>query len=132
MSETVTLEIPDDLARRARAMAALTNRGLEEAVLDWIGRALAEPPVESISDEQLVALCELQLNDDRQAELSDLLARQREGLLDLDASHRLDALMLDYRRGLVLKARAWKEAVARGLKPRLDDDAARATLRRGG
>jgi hypothetical protein len=124
MSETVTLEIPDDLARRARAMAALTNRGLEEAVLDWIGRAVAEPPVEAISDEQLLALCESQLNDDRQAELSDLLARQREGLLDLDASHRLDALMLDYRRGLVLKARAWKEAVARGLKPRLDDDAA--------
>jgi hypothetical protein len=29
-----------------------------------------------------------------------------------------------YRRGLVLKARAWKEAVARRLKPPLSDDAA--------
>jgi hypothetical protein len=29
-----------------------------------------------------------------------------------------------YRRGLVLKARAWKEAVERGLRPPLTDDAA--------
>jgi hypothetical protein len=124
MSETVTLEIPDDLARRARALAALTNRRLEEAVLDWIGRAVAEPPVEAISDEKLLALCDLRLDDARQSALSDLLALQREAPLDPEARDELHSLMLDYRRGLVLKARAWKEAVARGLKPGLDDDAA--------
>jgi hypothetical protein len=32
--------------------------------------------------------------------------------------------MADYRRGLVLKARAWKEAVARGLRPPPADHAA--------
>ena len=32
--------------------------------------------------------------------------------------------MAGYRRGLVLKARTMTEAVARGLRPRLDDHAA--------
>ena len=37
---------------------------------------------------------------------------------------RLDDLMADYRRGLVLKARAWKEAVTRGLRtPPTDTEA---------
>ena len=124
MSETVTLEIPDELARRVRALAAMTNRGLEEALLEWIGRAVAEAPLDAISDEQLLLLCEARLDQVEQSELSELLARHGEGLTDLEAQQRLDALMRDYRRGLVLKARAWKEAVARGLKPRLDDDAA--------
>ena len=37
---------------------------------------------------------------------------------------RLDELMGVYRQGLVLKARAIKEAVTRGLRPPLADDAA--------
>jgi hypothetical protein len=37
---------------------------------------------------------------------------------------RLVGLMADHRRGLVLKARAWKEAVARGLRaPPVDNEA---------
>ena len=57
-----------------------------------------------------------------QKELSDLLARNREGSLDQANRVRLDQLMLAYRTGLVLKARALKSAVARGLKPPLSSD----------
>ena len=57
MSEIVTLEIPDELAHRARALAAATNRPFEEAVVDWIGRAVEEPAVESLADHELLALC---------------------------------------------------------------------------
>jgi len=42
----------------------------------------------------------------------------------MDDRDRLDQLMVLYRRGLKLKARAWKEAVARGLRTPLADDAA--------
>jgi hypothetical protein len=124
MSQTVTLELPDDLARRARSLADAANRRLEDAAVEWIARAVAEPPVETLPDHELLAWCDAQLDTDRQAELSALLADRREGRADAAARDRLDELLAEYRRGLVLKARAWKEAVARGLRPPPAGDAA--------
>jgi hypothetical protein len=121
MSETITLELPLELAQEARALAAATNRRLEDAVIDWIGRAVAEPPLESLPDAELLALCDLSLDSARQEELSRLLAGRREGQLSELERHRLEQLMAVYRRGLVLKAKALKEAVDRRLRPRLDD-----------
>lgn len=122
MSETLTLEIPDELARRARALAAATHRRFEDAVVDWLRRAVDEPEVGALSDEALLALCDLMLDPDEQDELSALLAQHREEPLSDPERRRLDALMDSYRSGMVLKARAWKEAVARGLRPSPTDD----------
>jgi hypothetical protein len=124
MSEVLTVELPDELARSARALAAATNRRLEDAVVDWISQAIREPAIESLSDEALLALCDATLDADRQEELSDLLERAWEVELPDQDRHRLDQLMDFYRRGLVAKARALKEAVARGLRPPLSSDAA--------
>jgi hypothetical protein len=116
MSDRVTIELPDELARRARAMAAAGHRRLEDAVVDWIARAVAEPDVKMLPDEALLRLCDATLEPDDQHELSGLLADSREGRLDTAGRARLDELMDLYRRGLVLKARAWEEAVTRGLR----------------
>jgi hypothetical protein len=116
MSEKVTIELPDELSRRARKLAAAGNRRLEDAVVDWINRAVSEPDVEAFSDYELLRLCDTSFDAGEQANLSDLLTDAREGTLDDAGRGRLDDLMADYRRGLVLKARAWKEAVARGLR----------------
>ena len=124
MSEVLTLELPDELARQARALAEATNRPLEAVVLEWINQAVAEPPVEALPDDSVLALCDAILKPEQQQELSELLGRAREGELEPDDRLRLDQLMDSYRRGLKLKARAWKEAVARGLRPPLADDAA--------
>jgi hypothetical protein len=124
MSETVTLEIPEELARRARALAAATHRRFEDAVLDWLRRAVDEPAVEALPDEALIRLCDATLGAVDQEELSRLLSGHREGLLSAEETGRLDALMAAYRQGLVLKARALKEAVARGLRPPLANDVA--------
>lgn len=124
MSETVTLEIPDELALRARALAAATQRRFEDAVLDWVRRAVEEPTIELLADADLLALCDSTLGVSDQEALSELLAAHRERELPRPDQVRLDSLMEAYRRGLVLKARAWKEAVARGLRPPLADDAA--------
>jgi hypothetical protein len=124
MSEMVTLEIPDDLARRARELAAATHRRFEDVVVDWLRRTVDEPPVEALGDLDLLALCNATLDTSDQESLSELLIEQREGTLTAQDKARLDALLDVYRRGLVLKARAWKEAVARGLRPPLSDDAA--------
>lgn len=115
MSETITLEVPDGLARNARAVARQTHRRLEEVLLEWLARAASDLPVEQLSDDQVLALRDMQMDVAGQAELSELLARQREGLLTTADRARLDELMGSYRRGLVRKAQALKVAVERGL-----------------
>jgi hypothetical protein len=119
MSEKVTVELPEELAQRARALASQARRGFEEVLVEWIDRAVAEPAVEFLPDDQVLALCDGRMDADQQEELSGLLARNREGHLAVGERDQLDALMGIYRRGLVRKAQAWKVAVARGLKPRL-------------
>lgn len=124
MSEVLTLQLPSELARQARALAEASNRRLEDAVVDWIERAIAESPVEALPDAELLAVCDGKLPENVQQELSELLLRNRESVLTQADRQRLDEYLSTYRRQLVLKARALKEAVVRGLKPRLGDHAA--------
>jgi hypothetical protein len=119
MSELVTLELPEHIVRSAQVVAAKTNRRVEEVLVDWINQVATEVPIDSLSDEEILGLCDMQMADEDQNELSDLLARNREGGLDNTDHARLDALMQVYRRGLVRKAQAWNVAVARGLRAAL-------------
>ena len=79
-----------------------------------------ELPIESLSDEEVLALCEKQLEPDQQVELSLLLEKNQEGQLGSKEENRLGELMGLYRRGLVRKAQAWEIAVERGLKASLN------------
>jgi len=124
MTEQLTLDLPEELARRAREFAAATHRRVEDAIVEWIDRAVTEQDVAHLSDDQLKDLCDLKLDDAEQQQMSVLLEKQREQEIDPVESQRLELLMDNYRRGLLLKARALKEAVKRGLKARLDDHAA--------
>lgn len=119
ISEIVTLEPPEHMVRSARAVEARTHRRVEEGSVDWLDRSAEEVPVDSLSDEATLGLCDMQMADEDQKELSQLLARNREDQLDDTDRTRLDALMQMYRRGLVRKAKAWKVAVARGLRAAL-------------
>lgn len=122
MSESVTLELPAEVARRARDVAAATNRRVEDVVVGWIERFAAEPPVEDLPDAEVLELSQSQMSDVDQSALSELLSRQPE--LAEPERNRLEELLAVYRRGLVLKARAVKEAVARGLIAGLNGNAA--------
>lgn len=119
MAEIVTLELSDILAQQAKQIALLTHRRLEDVLIEWINRAVTELPVESLPDEQILTLCDLQIEPEQQEQLSDLLARNQEGQLDQAELDQLDQLMKIYRRGLVHKARALKVAVEKGLRPSL-------------
>jgi hypothetical protein len=119
MSVKVTVELPDELARKAQSVASQTRRRFEDVLLEWLGRAGAEPPIESLPDDQIMDLCSGQMETGQQEELGDLLARNREGQLDESKRGRLDELMGVYRRGLLRKAQALKTAVDHGLRPRL-------------
>lgn len=120
MAEIVTLQLPENLAQKAKEIAAFTHRRLEDVLLEWIDRAITELPVESLPNEQVLAMCDLQMEAEQQAVFSDLLARQREEEINDLEARQLDELMQVYRRGLVSKARALKVAVERGLIPPLN------------
>ncbi len=106
MSEVITLEVPEAVAERARAVAAQTQRPVEDVLLEWLGQAAMNVPVELLSDAQVLALRDLAMDTEQQETLSILLARQREGQLTIDERCQLDALMTVYRRGMQRKAEA--------------------------
>lgn len=111
----VTVELSEDVVQRARAAAAQGQRPLEDVLAEWIGRAATERPVELLPDDQLVALCNAQMDPHQQDELNELLSAKQEGALPEPQRFRLDELLRIYRRGLVRKAQALHVAVQRGL-----------------
>jgi predicted transcriptional regulator len=120
MMEIVTLELPETLAKRVKEITDITHRRLEDILVEWIDRAITELPIESLPDDQVLALCDLQMESQEQAILSDLLAQNQEGQLKDSEKIKLDELIQVYRGGLVRKARALKVAVERGLKSSLN------------
>ena len=71
--------------------------------------------VPNLSDEQVLALTELQMEPEQDARLSELLDRQQAGILVEDEQLELQTLMQIYQEGLLRKATALNEAVKRQL-----------------
>lgn len=80
-----------------------------------------EVPVRSLPDDQVLALCDLQMTLEQHAEIRDLLADQREGVIDQAGRARLSDLLQLYDRYLLRKSEALKISVQRGLKPPLGE-----------
>jgi hypothetical protein len=114
--EQVVLALPAALVRRAERIAQRSHRPLETVLAEWIDRAAAETPVEALDDDDLLAACDARMGQEEQAELSSLLADNREGRLDEAGRALLDERMREYDRRLLRKAQALREAVARGLR----------------
>ncbi len=120
MSRVVTIGISDAAARQAQATASVSARRVEDVLSEWIDRLAADPPVETLPNDQVLALARSQIIERRQEELSTLLARKAEGLLNAADRVNLDELMNIFRYGLVRKAQALHVAVARELISPLD------------
>jgi hypothetical protein len=122
MSESVTIQLPDDLAQLAHAVAAQTQRSVEEVLLDWLGRIAGQTPVNLLSDEQVLALADGQIGEREQKELNTLLSIQNR--VDRDAAGRelMTGLLDFYVAGMTRKAQAQAVAVERGLRPAPDDN----------
>ena len=120
MSESITLELPESLVKKVKEIAALNRQGIEEMLIEWIDRTISEIPIDSLPDEQVLALCNLQMGEQQQKIFSDLQARNSEGLLDAQEIKKLNELMQFYRHSSVQKAKAIQVAVMRGLMPALN------------
>jgi hypothetical protein len=130
MSTQVTLTIPDEIYQRAHRFARLTNQDIASVLAHSIVQAI--PPLgehldtlpanttcseafADLTDTQILALTELQLEPEQDNQLSHLLDQQQAGTLTEDTQIELEALLQLYQEGLVRKATAIAEAVKRGI-----------------
>jgi hypothetical protein len=120
MSESITLKLPEPLVKKVKEIAILNHQGIEEMLIEWIDRTINEIPIDSLPDEQVLALCEMQMEGDQQRIFSDLQSRHSEGQLEVQEIRKLEELMKFYRHGSVRKAKAMHIAVMRGIIPTLN------------
>jgi len=126
MATEITLSLPDNIYNHAARLALLMNRDVSrvltetiESVLSPLGAdALALAPVEKLSDDEVLAMADLRMNEMQGRRLGALLERQQAGeLVEMERSE-LSALMQVYHENLLRKAYALREAVQRGLRIR--------------
>jgi hypothetical protein len=115
MSQQITIEVSEQVVRQATQVAAQTERSVEEVLVAWLESVVTELPVEELPDAEVLALTELQLTNEQQTTLSELLAQNREGTLDVEGQKQLDELMRLYEHGLLRKSQALRVAVQREL-----------------
>ena len=124
MSTQVTVTLPDETYRRAAYLARLTGRDVADVLAETIGLSLQPLGVQQagaravadLSDEDVLALADAQMNPAQERRFSDLLDAQQAGHLAEEDRHALLALMQVYQDGLLRKAQALHEAVRRGLR----------------
>src|SRR5256885_13339113 len=116
MSQQVTIQVSEQVIRQAAQVAAQTHRSVEDVLAAWLESVTTERPVEELSDDEMLALSELRLTDERDSSLSELLERNREGALDTGGQRELDEMMRLYEHGLLRKSQALRVAVQRGLR----------------
>ncbi len=116
MSEQITLQVSHRVVSQATHIAARTQQPVEAVLANWLERIVTELPVETLSDEEVVMLTELQLSVDQQASLGDLLEKNQDGMLNIEERRQLDELTRLYESGLLRKAQALRVAVQRGLR----------------
>jgi hypothetical protein len=123
MSTKITITLTDDVYQKADRFARLANRDIASVLADTIQSAIPNiseaattlVPISLLSDADVLALTELQMEPAQDIQLSALLDRQQAGLLtDIDRSE-LQILMQTYQEGLLRKATALSEAVKRKL-----------------
>lgn len=115
MNKLVTIQVSEQVMRQATRIAFNTEQSVENVLSDLLESSVSEPPVQFLPDNEVLALTALNFSPKEQESFSDLLYRNREGLLDAEGHKELDRLMRIYERGLLRKAQALEEAVKRGL-----------------
>lgn len=123
MDAQVQIYLPEEVLRRAEALARRTGRSVEDVLAESIELSLnplgvSESECQGISnwpDEKVLAASQLELEEETDRRLSELLEKRREGELDESERTEQAALMQRYQDGLLRKAQALREAVLRGL-----------------
>ena len=133
MTTKITLTLSDEIYQKAEYFAQLTNRNVADVLAQVI--ALSFSPltpntvstesqervsVATLSNQEVIALTELQMEPEQDQRLSELLYNQQAGTLTDAERSQLWVLMQVYQEKLLLKAQALREAVQRGLREPLN------------
>src|SRR4051812_13452022 len=105
MSQSILLDIPDELTSQVLQIASVSQRTLADVVLDGILLAISEVDVTSLSNDAVVELANSMMEPSQQEEMSGLLAKQSEAKITSNERGHLNELLAAYRRGLLLKSR---------------------------
>ena len=128
MNKPITLNLPEDVYNRAEGLAQLIGRNLNDVLIEAIALSLSSTSpinesdrhfsesVKSLSDSEVIAMSELQMESEQDLRLSQLLSKQQAGRLTEAERPELWTLMQVYQTLLVKKAVALREAVSRGLR----------------
>lgn len=123
MDIPITINLPDEIYRRAERFAHLANRDLPSILADTLTHSFppisaqsnALPAISDLSDQQVMELTQLEMEPAQDRRLSELLDKQQSGTLNPGEPQELDTLIQIYQEGLLRKATALVEAVKRGL-----------------
>jgi hypothetical protein len=123
MSSQVTITLPDEVYRSAMRLAQLARREVEDVLTDALTLSLPSlhqdsdvvPPIETLSDADILALTTSELQPAQDRWLAALLEGQAGSLTNTERGELL-TLMQAYQKGLLRKAQALQEAVRRGLR----------------
>ncbi|MBE2200053.1 MAG: hypothetical protein IAE79_15670 [Anaerolinea sp.] len=123
MSMQVTISLPEKTYRRAKRLAHLTRRDVNSVMADTLSLSLpplgvmvTETAVADLSNEEVLALADLQVDAADDRKLSQLLDKQQAGTLTEPKRVELIRLMQLYQSSLLQKAEGLAEAVHRGLR----------------
>ena len=132
MNKPITLNLPEDVYNRASGLAQLIGRDLADVLIEAISLSLSSTSpldqsdrhetesVKSLSDREIMAMSELQMESEQDVRLSQLLSKQQADTLSEAERPELWTLMQIYQTLLLKKAVALREAVERGLREPLE------------
>jgi hypothetical protein len=122
----LTLNISDNAAQQAYALAALEGRDVSQYVATMVEEKLLADPerdlklLAAVSDEDILAMADLRMPSEESDRVSVLLDKNREGQLQAGEREELDELMRIYSEGTLKKAMGMAEAVRRKLREPLN------------
>ena len=104
MTTQVTISLPDDLYQGMSSFAQLLGKDIRDVLTETIALSLSpiatqakvRIPVTALSDREILALAEMQMQPQDDPRLGELLARQEEGLLTIPEQSELLGLMQGY------------------------------------
>lgn len=124
MSTQVRITLHDEVYRRAKRLAQMSNRNIEDLLAQAIELSLSPvgaaannyKPVSKLSDREVLELSDMQMDSKQERRFSRLLNKQQTGKLSNSEEPELLALIQNYQENLLRKAQALREAVRRGLR----------------
>jgi len=122
MEQQITLTLSDTVLDRAAGLAGLLARSVEEVLTKTLEITLPDvgsgtlPSVANLSDNEVLALAQLQMENKQSARFSDLLDKQQAGILTAPERSELSSLFQTYQRLWLRQSEALAEAVRRGLR----------------